>query len=138
MTGNVLTAAVLGCFAALIAAPAAAQSEVTVSKRSCKKLVRSHVAGADYVPGVDVHGRKVAPADLGGGSRIKLPKEINIDIGIDLEEKYGLGAGGDYEGKAKIGTVTVKGTRVYWNGELLGDSEQHAIAEECQRIYGKK
>ena len=31
-----------------------------------------------YQPGVDVHGRAVAPADLNGGSQIELPDVIYI------------------------------------------------------------
>ena len=90
-----------------------------------------------YKPGVDVYGRRVAPADLGGGSPIKLPKEITIDIGIDLEEKYGLGAGGTYTGTADIGKVKVKDGRVTFNGQPLGDQEQQAIAEACRKTYKK-
>ena len=73
----------------------------------------------------------------GGGSPIKLPKEITIDIGIDLEEKYGLGAGGDYTGTANIGKVKVKIGRVTFNGQPLGNREQQAITAACRESYKK-
>ena len=93
--------------------------------------------GMSDKPGVDVRGRRVVPADRGGGSPIKLPKEITIDIGIDLEEKYGLGAGGDYTGTAKVGKVTVKNGQVTFNGQPLGNQEQQAITAACRNSYKK-
>lgn len=130
-------AAVIGFTVAFGAAPAAAD-QVRVSKRDCQNLVRHQAASAEYKPGVDAHGRRVAPADVGGGSSIKVPTEITIDIGIDLAEKYGLGAGGKYSGEAAIGKVSVKGDQVYWNGTPLGDGERNAIAAACRRQYGNK
>ena len=63
---------------------------------------------------------------------------FSLDIGIDLDEKYGLGSGGKYTGTAKIGKVTVKRGQVYWNGQPLGNQEQGAIAAACRRMYGNK
>ena len=80
-------AAVLCAFAGLLPAPAAAEAEhvVKVTAGDCRRVV-AHVAAADveYRPGVDVRGRKVAPADLGGGPPIGLPDEIAFDIKLDL------------------------------------------------------
>ncbi len=130
-------ACILGAMA--LAPVAAGQSRVAVSKAECQKLVR-HTPAPDvaYKPGVDVYGRKVAPADVGGGSPIRLPEAITIDIGIDLEEKYGLGAGGKYTGEATVGKVTVRGGRVYWNGQPLDAGGQAAVADACRRIYGRR
>lgn len=130
-------AVVIGVIAALAATQAAADG-LRVSKRDCQNVIRHNPRGAEYKPGLDAHGRSVKPADLGGGSPIKLPDEISIDIGIDLEEKYGLGAGGKYTGEAVIGKVTVKNGQAYWNGKPLDQSEQNAIAEACRRQYGTK
>jgi len=126
-------------FVALGGAPAAADdSVVEVSRKDCKRLLRHEPrADVEYKPGVDVRGAPVAPADVPGSPVIKLPKTIDIPIGIDLEEKYGLGAGGKYTGEATIGTVSVRKGRVYWNGKLLGDAEQARIAEACRRTYGR-
>ena len=78
-------AAVLCAFAGLLAAPAAAERVVTITANDCQRVV-AHVAAADveYRPGVDVRGRKVTPADLGGGAPIGLPDEIAFDIKLDL------------------------------------------------------
>ena len=84
------SAAVLCAFAGLLPAAAAAGQVVTVTAGDCRRVV-AHVAAADveYRPGLDVRGRKVAPADLGGGPPIKLPDEIAFDIKVDLRNFLG-------------------------------------------------
>ena len=69
---------------ALCLAPAAAGAEtLVVSRQDCQRLVR-HVPAADvaYQPGVDVQGRPVAPADLGGGLDLGLPESYSFDVEI--------------------------------------------------------
>lgn len=71
---------------------AAESGKVTVkmSPRDCRRLVRRHPSGdVAYRPGVDVRGKPVVPADLGGGSRLKLPKVISFDIKADLRNYLG-------------------------------------------------
>ena len=55
----------------------------TVSPATCAQLTE-HVADSSvaYQPGIDAMGRKVAPADLGGGFKFTPPKEIKIPIQI--------------------------------------------------------
>ena len=86
MNRQLLFSVVLAGVTLAVAADVRAASQLTVSKKDCARIVR-YAPSADvaYKPGVDAYGRKVAPADLGGGSALKLPKEITIDIGIDLE-----------------------------------------------------
>ncbi len=138
MNGYILFPAVLAGVIVVAATDVRAAGKLTVSKKDCARIV-DHAPSADvaYKPGTDAYGRKVVPADLGGGSPIKLPKEITIDIGIDLEEKYGLGAGGDYTGTANIGKVKVKNGRVTFNGQPLGNREQQAITAACRESYKK-
>jgi len=124
--------------ASLLVVPAMGESKLQVKKRDCKSVLRRQVKSAKYKPGVDARGRKVKSADLGGASPIKLPEEITIDIGIDLDEKYGLGAGGKYTGEARISQVKVRNGQVFWNDQPLGNQEQGAIAEACRRMYGRK
>ena len=98
------SAAVLCAFAGLLPAPAAAEQVVTVTAGDCRRVV-AHVAAADveYRPGVDVRGRKVAPADLGGGPPIKLPDEIAFDIKVDLRNFLG---GPDADARAASAAVS--------------------------------
>ena len=120
------------------AVPASADETVTISKEGCRQLVR-HRPDADvaYQPGVDVNGNPVVPADLGGGSPIQMPEVISIDIGFELDEKYGFGSGGRYSGSSKIGTVTVRDGEVFYNGHRLDDAGQTAIAAACRDAYDK-
>ena len=112
-------------------------SSVKLSRSECKGFTK-HQSSADYKPGVDARGKKVEGADLPGGSPIKLPETISIDIGIDLEKKYGLGAGGKYTGEGVVGKVTVKGDKVFFNDQPLDQRDRAAIAEACQKAYGTK
>ncbi len=122
--------------ALLLALPAQAGSRGKVSERDCKKLLKNAQVGAEYQPGVDVRGRRVKEADLGGGSKIKVPKEISFNIGVDIAEKYGLD-GKNISAEGTIGKVTVRGDKVYWNGERLGGDEVNAVTNACRRIYGR-
>ena len=83
---------------ALLAWPAVAQqvlsplsTKVVISGQDCQRLVR-HVPAPDvaYKPGIDVHGKAVAPADLpGGGAGFKLPDHIEFNYTIN-PVNYGL------------------------------------------------
>jgi hypothetical protein len=120
-----------------IVLPAKAGGEVRIKRSECANITL-HTPAPDvaHQPGVDVHGRPVAPADVGGGSTVTIPEEITIDIGIDIEKKYGFGAGGAYTGEAAIGKVTVgKDGRAYFNGKPMTDRETAAIAEACRKLY---
>ncbi|WP_135078002.1 hypothetical protein [Terasakiella sp. SH-1] len=127
---------------ALVMFPAVAMADgvasaVSITEKECKKLIRlNSFSGADYVPGVDMRGNKVVGADLNGGNQIKLPDEITFDLGIDLAEKYNMGAG--FYGKANLGQVKVKGRHVYWNGQKLGQGENNAILDACLAQYRQK
>jgi hypothetical protein len=132
---------VVAMLVAMVGTPVMAEdgAKLSVGRAECRALVK-HVAdkGVAYQPGVDVRGKKVAPADVGGGSSWKVPDSITIDIGIDIAEKYGIGAGGKFTGEAVIAKVTVD-TRtgaVLLDGKPAGDAEQTSIARACREAYG--
>ncbi len=120
--------------AALAAAPAAAHEKATVSitRADCARLV-AHVPGPDvaYQPGVDVYGREVAPADLGGAPRIELPETILIGIEIDLLQRFGIPAS---HAGAEVGEVAYRDGRFTFNGQPLQDEAQAELAARCQEI----
>lgn len=123
---------------------AQADDQLIITKKDCLRLIR-HQAAPDvaYKPGVDVHGRKVAGANLGGDSPIQIPKEIAIDIGADLNEKYGIGldASGDKRysavtqalGKVKVDVLSGK---VTWNDKPLDSGDTDAVRAACREKYG--
>ena len=114
------------------AAPASA--EIAISRKDCQRLVNHEPApDVTYQPGVDVHGRPVAPADLGGGSQIELPDVIYIPIEVLIQDKYGIPANSVlYDATALVGVVAVRGNQVYFEDKLLSDPEVAALEAACR------
>ncbi len=129
--------------AAPAAAPAAAHEKATVAvtrvaitRADCARLV-AHVPDPDvaYESGVDVYGREVVPADLGGAPRIELPETILIDIEIDLLQRFGIPANPAlYDPDAEVGEVVYKDGRFTFNGQPLQDEAQAELAARCQEV----
>ncbi len=122
----------------LAAAPAAAHEKTTVAitRADCARLV-AHVPDPDvaYQPGVDVYGRAVVPADLGGPPRIEVPETIFIDIEIDLLQRFGIPADPAlYDPDAEVGEVLYQDGRFTFNGQPLQDQAQAELAARCQEI----
>lgn len=114
-------------------------SDVKISERICRQITRHVPAdGGAYQAEVDVRGEKVASADAGAASPITIPKDISFDYGVDLDKKYGIGSTGTASATPTLGKVTIRGNRVYWNGQPLDGADQSAMAAECARVYGKK
>ena len=124
----------------LAAAPALAAETLTISTADCRRLV-AHAPSADvtYKGGVDVRGKPVVPADLPGSAVIDLPEFIEIPITVDTAQRLGrgepggiLGARRGLEGKAALGTLTVKGNDVFWNGKQIQSQDEVFMAESCR------
>ena len=114
------------------ALPAWAQ-QGRISRTDCSRLVQ-HRPSADvaYQPGVDARGRPVAPADLSGGVQVQPRTEFTIDIEVDLQRRFGVPANANlYQPKAKVGSITVKGDKAYFDGQPLTDQTQDALAAYC-------
>jgi hypothetical protein len=114
------------------AAPASA--EIAISRKDCQRLVNHEPApDVTYQPGVDVHGRPVVPADLGGGQPIQLPDVIYIPIEVLIQDKYGIPANSVlYDATALVGVVSVRGNQVYFEDQPLTDPEIVALEEACR------
>jgi len=144
----VLKAVVLFLLAALLgSAPSAAETvgakrsavgRVAVSRDACRWLVQ-HTARGDvrYRPGVDVTGRPVAPADLPGQPRIHLPKDILVDIDVDLRTLLGLTPAPGVDPDARLGFVVVRDNRAYFNGQPLFDAARAKLAAHCAAAMGE-
>jgi hypothetical protein len=114
------------------AAPASA--EIAISRKDCQRLVNHEPApDVTYQPGVDVHGRPVVPADLGGGQQIQLPDVIYIPIEVLIQDKFGIPANSVlYDATALVGVVSVRGNRVYFEDQELTDPEIAALEQACR------
>jgi len=138
-SSKVMWVALAGAWAATVPAMPSAGETVVISRDDCLRAIR-HVPSADaaYAPGVDARGRPVAPADLGGGPRIALPEILAFDINIDVGRYLGGSRYGTLD--MAVGTVVydVASGRLTFNGEVLTDADQRAVAEACRRAYGEK
>ncbi len=123
--------------AVLMPAAAARAETVVISQADCATLTEYvEPPGVEYTPGVDVHGNKVAPADLNAAPPIKLPDQVYIPITVDLAARYGIPVTSNlFKGEAYIGTakVSLKDGRAWFNGQPLSSDEQHALARLCQK-----
>lgn len=125
--------------------PAHAAPQQQVDPRLCQALVQ-YTPSADvaYQPGVDVQGKPVAPADLPGGSpAMAVPDKINIPLTMNMAKllnlnttgfpNSALGAGTE----AQLGTITVEGNKVSFNGQALTSDQQDKLAVLCMRPNGR-
>jgi hypothetical protein len=118
----------------VVAWAAPASAEIAISRRDCQRLVNHEPApDVTYQPGVDVHGRPVVPADLGGGQQIQLPDVIYIPIEVLIQDKFGIPANSVlYDATALVGVVEVRGNQVYFEDQPLTDPEIVALEEACR------
>lgn len=126
----------------LTAGPAAAESlpvdagplRTVISAAACAGLV-SHLPApdVDYRPGVDAYGRPVAPADLPGAPAPVFPDVYRIPIEVDLFDRYGIPADPRlFDGAVQVGTVTLVGARLFFNGQPLTPVDEAAVARACR------
>ena len=80
-----------------------------------------------------MHGKAVAPADLGGGSQIELPDVIYIPIEVLLQDRFGIPANSVlYQATAEVGVASVRGNQVYFQDKPLTNPEIAALETACQ------
>lgn len=121
-------------------------SRLSISGQDCVRMTKSRVVpGAEYTPGVDVHGKPVAPADLpGSAGLIQVPKVIEFDYTINPMTYGGansLAAKGLDAGNTQMSVAHIKydmGTNTFTiNGQPLSGGDQAAISRECAKHLGK-
>lgn len=109
----------------------------------CRALVK-HVPSADvtYTSGRDVHGRPVVPADLPGTPPLKLPESYSMPLSADIITALGLGRaalpykpGGDQA--VALGTLTIEGEKVFYNGQPITDDQQDNLSVLCMAPNGR-
>jgi hypothetical protein len=110
---------------------------IQVTGADCRRLFVEHRPNPDvnYRPGVDVHGRPVAGADLNPAPQIRVPETVAFDVAVDLR-RFGIASTSPlYQPNMKLGEVRVDvltGKTLY-NGEALGNPEIEALREACRR-----
>ena len=128
------TRIVLVALALSLPLQAAEGATITITRLDCTRIVR-HVPAPDvaYRPGVDVRGRKVAPADLDGGLKVTPPEEFQIPITVDLQDRLGIPANPTlFEAEVKVGTVVYRNGKAWFNGQPLATEHTNALAKLCR------
>jgi hypothetical protein len=100
---------------------------VEIAAPDCAALV----AGAGYVPGVDVDGHAVAPADLPASAPGVKPETAAVEIDARLASQFGAVGSGAKVGRTIIGYVTVRDGRAYFNGAPLAPEADAALRAAC-------
>lgn len=107
------------------AGQAHASGKLLTTKGDCVRPT-VHVPAPDvaYQPGVDVNGKPVVPADLGGSAALAPPDAFDIDININLFDRLGIPDDpAFYDPDATVGTLSVRSLgdqpRLEFNGQLL-------------------
>lgn len=135
-------------FSALLPAARADAETVIVTDRQCDAYQPYQPdPSVEYKPGEDVHGRPVAPADLGGG--LEVSPDINIPITVDIRPWQNRPRSNTrqtqnrrnrpspsyrapgIDGRASIGTVSVHNGKVYFNGQPMEAAYQNAVRQAC-------
>lgn len=126
----------LGLVIAANLSPLAAQEPILrITKADCARLVEAAQAGdVTYQPDIDVRGRSVVAADL-GGSGLEAPGQILIHIGIELAERLGIPRDpSNFDADAEIGVVEVRDKHAYFNGQPLQGEAEAELAAKCRDV----
>jgi hypothetical protein len=115
-------------------AAVSADGKVAISAAACTKVLRQARQGADYVPGIDVNGRPVAPADLPSDG-VATPS-FTIVLDADLRRRYGISSNARlFRPGIEVGDITVEGNKVLFNGVPLASEETALLLAQC-RAHG--
>ncbi len=116
---------------------ASAAPSPALDDRFCQALVK-HTPSADvaYQAGVDVNGGAVVPADLDTPNTLALPDELTIPLTADLisflkMDAAALPASAMQRNDIQLGTLTLRGDQVLFNGQPLSDAQQDNLAVLC-------
>lgn len=114
-----------------------------MSRKDCERLLRRvDVPGADYVPGVDVRGNKVASANLKGTLTAAdiLPEEIAFELALNPLASAGNAALATTfsESSASFGSVkfNLSSGSLTLNGKPLLDSSEQDMVALCRQALG--
>lgn len=112
---------------------------LTLDPAFCRRLTK-HAPAPDvaYKPGVDVYGKKVAPADINGHGSIELPRELSIPLTADLFKFLSLDQSNFpfnalQRNDINLGTLTLRDDKVFYNGQPLTDAQQDELVVLCSK-----
>ena len=133
----------------LLSAPLIAEEanpQIRVEKGVCRYVTR-HVPDADveYKPGVDVHGKKVVPADIDPPIDYHLEDSFYLRLTTDAVKAFGIKVpeirsevpdsnpnSKDVTSETTFGYITLKHGKAYLNNRPLDPDAQRQLALLCK------
>ena len=111
--------------------PALADETVKDQSAFCKMLERLTSKNADYVAGVDVHGKPVMPADLDSDPN-NINNPILVPIQMDLAQRYGLT---DLPSSAEL-KPTIVNLEIHQDGRILYNDQDISkkVVTSCEQV----
>ena len=117
---------------------------VRMSRDQCRRLLRRHdVAGAAYVPGVDVRGNKVKSADLAGTLTAAdvLPEEIAFELALNPLSYAGNANLEDVFSNSSQNFGSIKydlsSGALTFNGKRIDDSAEDEMVALCRQALNR-
>jgi hypothetical protein len=112
-----------------------AKAEPELPSEVCQQMATYHgdaEKGAEYQPGVDVHGKPVVEADL-NKSPVQLPDTLSFDVTVDLAKYAGLAVPDGLEEKAVVGQIIIDNEgRMTFNGRPVEGDADEALRTLCE------
>ncbi len=114
---------------------AAHAAEIEIGPGVCETLVNYvEPPGVEYQPGIDAGGHPVAPADVAGTPSLKYPPRIVVPVSDYLAGRLsGTAASGVVQPQALLGTVTVEGSHLTFNGQPLNANVDGDLGILCEK-----
>ena len=113
---------------------AAENSDPYTVKTFCQQMTTHVPTDAEYVPGVDMDGNDVVPADLNPQSPAVFDPVI-IPIEVELVQRFGLNVPNGVELKPQVGWIEIyQNGKVLFNGEEVGQQIHTICNEEKQGL----
>lgn len=115
----------------VLLAPALTLASPPIDPGTCRLLPTHHPApDVAYKPGVDVHGKAVAPADLSKGPRPPLRVEIPLTLGLARQLNLAVPPT-VLPDTAEVGRIVVQDGKVLFNGQPIGSHAEDELAVLC-------
>lgn len=118
----------------LAASPAGAEeTTLRITRADCAGLIAAgREAKSHYIPGVDAHGRPVAPAELEDNGGIEVPQDFAVTLEVDLVEYLGTQENlQNLSADAPIGEIELRGGKAYFNGRPLAAESEANLLKRC-------
>ena len=118
-------------------------AQIEIGPGVCETLVNYvEPPGVEYQPGIDADGNAVPPADVAGTPPLRFPQHIVIPVsdylagrlaGTSAATGTAAATSGVVQPQALLGTITVDGTHLAFNGQPLNPDVDGDLGKLCEK-----